>query len=55
MSFYSNTLDVRQLARSILAIEFPDIEIQKEQLAAQARIWTVTKKNRLVLCRRFLI
>lgn len=42
---YALTADVRELARSVLPLEFSDPEILKEQLAAQARIWTVTKKT----------
>jgi hypothetical protein len=42
---YSNTQDVRELARSVLIAEFPDAEILEEQLYAQSKIWTVTKKT----------
>lgn len=42
---YSNTSDVRELARSVLVAEFPDSEILEEQLHAQSRIWTVTRKT----------
>ena len=45
MPAYGLVIDVRQLARSVLVSEFPDTEIEKEQLAAQARIWTVTQKT----------
>ena len=45
MVVYSNTTDVRELARSVLATEFSDAEILKEQEMAQSKIWTVTQKN----------
>lgn len=45
MAPYSNTSDVRELARSVLVAEFPDTEILEEQLHAQSKIWTVTKKT----------
>lgn len=41
---YSNTTDVRELARSVLVAEFSDAEILEEQLHAQSKIWAVTKK-----------
>ena len=44
MPAYGNVDDVRELARSVLVVEFPDEEILEEQLSAQAKIWTVTKK-----------
>ena len=45
MAVYSITADVRELARSVLASEFPDNEILEEQTMAQSKIWTVTQKN----------
>lgn len=45
MVYYSLTDDVRQLARSVLAADFSDAEIQKEQLMAQSKIWAVTRKT----------
>ena len=42
---YSNTSDVRELARSVLTAEFPDSEILEEQNHAQSKIWTITKKT----------
>ena len=44
MSVYSNVDDCRELARSVLPIEFPDTEILEELTHAQSKIWTVTKK-----------
>ena len=45
MAPYGATSDVRELARSVLVVEFSDAEILEEQLSAQAKIWTVTKKS----------
>ena len=42
---YSNTQDVRELARSLLVADFPDAEILEEQEAAQSKIHTITRKS----------
>lgn len=42
---YSTTSDVRELSRSVLVADFPDSEIIEEQLHAQSKIWSVTKKT----------
>ena len=44
VDYISNTDDVRELASSVLAPEFPDAEIQEEQRAAYITISTYTHK-----------
>jgi hypothetical protein len=44
MAPYGDTSDVRALARSVLVADFSDAEILEEQIMAQSKIWTVTKK-----------
>lgn len=45
MAPYSDTSDVRALARSVLVADFSDAEILEEQVMAQSKIWTVTHKT----------
>lgn len=44
-TYFSNTSDVRELARSVLSADFSDAEIVEEQQAAAAYLITKTKKD----------
>lgn len=45
MAIYGTVQDTRELARSVLSVDFSDAEILKEELMAQSKIWAVTRKT----------